>query len=511
MSSHFENSCRHGGRVSYSALETGFDRLAPETLVFPALLFEVLAQALLVHSPHDVLIGSLMNMADMAFHDLAAEYSNTGADLLALLGKRHIAIATIQAGLLRASFLKSEGKVIEAWHALGATIRDAQEIGLDTRRVASEKSLLGSEAPRQDSTTIGHKIWVVLHIWDVHMAVVLGRPIATVLQIENFAITIEDEGERRSLFSHWQTETDPPRPFDVILTGYNTAYRYFQDIHRLESNGAKPEDYATVESIHAAVKKNCENLPSWCCLENPNPKFDETPGYQWLPFAREGLFSLIHLVLLTLHRPYIFSVTKSRREALHAGIAILRAQERLFKLLKLYQCKTFGTVYASFDAIVLIAAICLAFPNEDHGLQAESLQAMKRGMQRLGIIAQSNSMAKSAHGVVWRLYRRLRQRLGLSEWDESPEPSMETSEWTQANGNVYVSIETPFDLSFDDILPPRPTHDLFYNHISATKLPSLETPGSLPLDTLPVDFTDNEEFEGVFNASFWDLMKDSHN
>ncbi len=33
--------------------------------------------------------------------------------------------------------------------------------------------------------------------------------------------------------------TDPPRPFDVILAGYNVAYRYFPDIHCLEQNGAR--------------------------------------------------------------------------------------------------------------------------------------------------------------------------------------------------------------------------------------------------------------------------------
>jgi hypothetical protein len=94
--------------------------------VFPA-LFQVLAHALLFH-PHDEFINSLMTMADMTFHDLAVEYSDSGAELLALLGKKDITVAMVQAGLLRASFLKSSGKVVEAWHVLGATIRDAQKL-----------------------------------------------------------------------------------------------------------------------------------------------------------------------------------------------------------------------------------------------------------------------------------------------------------------------------------------------------------------------------------------------
>lgn len=226
------------------------------TLVFPALLLQVLAHALLFHPPHDEMINSLMTMADMTFHDLGAEYSDTGSELLAILGKRVITVATVQAGLLRASFLKSSGKVVEAWHALGATIRDAQEIGLHTGLMVPEQSLVGPERESQNINLVGHRIWVVLHIWDVHMAVVLGRAIATDLQIDRFARTIEDDEMRRELFSHWQTETDLPRPFDIILAGYNVAYRYFKDIHQMEHNGAESRDYPIVERIHAAIKEN---------------------------------------------------------------------------------------------------------------------------------------------------------------------------------------------------------------------------------------------------------------
>lgn len=94
------------GKISYSDLQVNFGRLALETLVFPALLFQVLAHALLFHPPHDEKINSLMTMAGMTFHDLGAEYSDTGTELLALLGKKNINVAMVQAGLLRAFFFE---------------------------------------------------------------------------------------------------------------------------------------------------------------------------------------------------------------------------------------------------------------------------------------------------------------------------------------------------------------------------------------------------------------------
>ncbi|CAI7668375.1 unnamed protein product [Penicillium palitans] len=474
------------GNISYSELQAGLARLAVGTILFPALLFQVLAQALLFHSPHDDMINSLITMADMTFHDLGAEYSYMGAELLAVLGKKDITIVTVQAGVLRAAFLKSSGKVVEGWHTLGAAIRDAQEIGLHTGRII---------------------IWVILHIWDVHMAVVLGRPIATELQIDRFAGTIQDDEQRRELFSHWQTETDPPRPFDLILAGFHVAYRYLKDIHKLEHNGASPQDYPMVEHIHAAIETNLELLPPWCRLENPDTKFDRIHGCEWLPISREALSSLIHLVLLALHRPYIFSVAKSRTEALKAGISVLRAQERLFQQSQPHQCKVFNPVYASFDAIVLIAALCLVFPSENYERRSECIQVVERGMQRLGIIGQYNPMAKSTHGVVSSLYRRLMHRPETSETAERPGALFSNPEWISPDSDTVRYNGVPSEISIDVLLPPRPTHDLFFNHLSSTQVPLIETPDALAFDPLTVSVTDTWNFEGAFSdASFWNWM-----
>ncbi|KAJ5988173.1 transcriptional regulator family: Fungal Specific TF [Penicillium waksmanii] len=487
--------------ISYSDLQADVGSLALETFVFPALLFQVLAHALLFHPPDDQTISSLITMAGMTFHDLGGEYSDTGADLLARLEKKNITLSAVQAGLLRASFLKSSGKVIEAWHTIGAVIRDAQDIGLHTGRAVSDRSPVETKCKGEGVNLVGHRAWVVLHIWDVHMAVVLGRPIATDFQIDHFARTIGDEETRQNLFSHWQSETDPPRPFDIILAGYNVAYRYFKDIHQLENNGANSKDYSVVENISAAIKENLELLPSWCHLEHPDTKFDQLLGCQWLPVARDGLSSLIHFVILALHRPFIFSVANSRTEALKAGISILRAQERLFEQLEPRQRKVFNFVYASFDAIVLITALCFSFPEENHGQKAECIEIIEKGIKRLGIIGESNIMARSAHGVVCSLYLRLRHRLGIFEATQDA-----TATFTNPIG-IPSSNEKVSEFSFDAVLPPCPTHDLFFDHLSTTPLPFTDTLQTSVLDPFTANAADGLVFEGDFSDnSFWSLM-----
>ncbi|CAG7931722.1 unnamed protein product [Penicillium olsonii] len=490
------------GTISYSSLRTGISDLAPEMLVFPALLAQVLAQALLFHPPHDERIGSLMTMAEMTFHDLAAEYSDAGAEILETLGKNSLKIATVQARLLRASFLKSSGKVIEAWHTLGATIRDGQELGLHTGKAVSTPSPDGI-----NTSFIGHRLWVVLHIWDVHMAVVLGRPTATDLQIDRFASTIQDHAIRKDLFYHWKTESDNPRPFDIILAGYHVAYRYFKDIHSMEGDRANTQDYFLVERIHADIQKNLEHLPSWCRLDNPNPMFDQLQGCQWLPAAREGLSSLIHLVVLTLHRPYIFSVADSRTEALNAGLSILSTQQRLFEQSEPHHCKVFNPVYASFDAIVLIAALCLVFPSENIERRTECIEAVERGSKRLGIIAESCATAKSAHSVACGLYRRLRHINSVSDTPEARDPQNYSDMMSFSNHTVSSNGISPGFL-FGDVSPPRPTHDLFFDHLSGPQLPFIDQTHGIPFDPLTLETTE-WNFEGDFLAdSFWSRMNE---
>lgn len=497
-------------RASLPDFSGGLKTMSPDFKMLPALLFQVLAHALLFHPAEDDRLEGLLVITGKTLHDLAIEYSEIGANILSVLGKRCITLATVQAGLLRAAFLKSRGEVIEAWHDLGATIRNAQEIGLHTGRFAPNQTLNQVKVGERHAqeTYIGHKIWVVLHIWDIHMGVVLSRPITTQLRIDDFALSVKDEQKRRELFSHWQTDSDPPRPFDIILAGYNVAYRYFSDIHQLEQNGNRPEDYETIEKIHFELKENLDLLPSWCKLQSPDTRFDGFPGCQWLPMAREGLTSLIYLVFLALHRPFIFSMPASRTEAVKAGLIILESQERVFQQMDLYQCKVFNPVYASFDAIVLIAAICMSVLGHEFEKLDECVQAVERGTQRLGVIGQFNPMAKSAHRVAWNLCRRLQTRLRKTDSKNILETPSTLNTGSSSSSDKLLT-EGSLGLGFDQISPPHPMHDLLYDDLSVPQLPLTDPLTDLSFDPLNVDLTNSWDFEGNFSdTSFWNLINE---
>jgi hypothetical protein len=89
--------------------------LDSELRAFPALLFQVIATALLLLPEQpDATFDSLKFAGDMRFEDLAVEYSESGQALLDVLGKSQLSLTTVQAQFLRASFQKFTAKVTDA-------------------------------------------------------------------------------------------------------------------------------------------------------------------------------------------------------------------------------------------------------------------------------------------------------------------------------------------------------------------------------------------------------------
>jgi hypothetical protein len=93
----------------------GPEALAPDLKVFPALLFQIIATALLVlpKSLHES-FESLKYAANMTFEDLAIDYSESSMSILNLLGTKSLCTTSIQTGFLRSSFLKYTANVTES-------------------------------------------------------------------------------------------------------------------------------------------------------------------------------------------------------------------------------------------------------------------------------------------------------------------------------------------------------------------------------------------------------------
>ena len=157
----------------------------------------------------------------MSFDDLANDYSDSAMSIMSLLGKRHITIISVQTGFLRTSFLKNCGMVPESWHSISSTIRDAQEIGLhkDTAEPRKPDENPGDILNNLWIEQLRRRVWLILSLWDIHMALVLGRP-KTIDNCDgkpSFPIDAPIPIDRRAIAPAPRTNSDPPTPLSALL------------------------------------------------------------------------------------------------------------------------------------------------------------------------------------------------------------------------------------------------------------------------------------------------------
>lgn len=471
-------------QVSYAARSRPFN-LAPDVRYFPALLFQILAQSLLFQpAQHSNNLDDLKHTPDMDLADLAAEFSDAGCQVGAIFGIRDVTFVKVQAGLLRACFQKTTGLVVEAWHTLGGAIRDAQELGLHRLKASDEfKSVAGSEQARQIRT--GSKMWLILHLWDGHMAVVLGRPMATELNPDTVPFP-GLEANCRDTLCHVELTT----PFDVILCGYHAAYKYFRDIQNLDK--AADNAYEKVIALHSAISLNISCIPAWA--RSPRAHCDK--GHPRLSSACEILATEIYFTILALHRPFMFSHPWSRLEALKAAIRILDSQRRLFSSMEPQHYPAFDLVFATFDAVVIVSAAYIFFPGES----LEHLQASLRGvgwaLERLHAMKGRNKLAGSAYDVVAALHGKLLDRVTAAYG----EPALYTTEQDMVMPTSMMEVEPSCTIpqELENILPPQPLHDLvFQDYTSDSLMAELSGEATGSCITQPVT---DEAFWRVINS-----------
>ncbi|KAK9779007.1 hypothetical protein SCAR479_04243 [Seiridium cardinale] len=391
--------------------------IEPTLRSFPALLFQVLATALLaISDENDERFVSLKYAGNMTFEDLALDYSETGVATLSLLGKRQMTAPTVLAGWTRAAFLKYTSQVTEAWHQVGTAIRDAQEIGLHRDQFdpqpdpnATTEEALEAMWKAQSR----RKIWMTLVMWDLHTGAVLGRPtsidIRTVKRSSPVDAPIPIDRRKTPIFA--RGENDPPTPVTRALWGLEIM-RPLRDILDLEKEGPFPKDFSKVEKLHQELLDLQERTPPEFRLENPDTRFDHLPECHWLPLARPTLPQLISFNFMALHRPYIFTRPNSRHEALKASLEMLEAQSLHFKVLHPQQYKTFSLFFGTFDAIVMMASIYILFPKEHPELLNNALQHFQWGVERFEAMADRNRLAAAALGVLNAIYIRLKKAIG---------------------------------------------------------------------------------------------------
>ncbi|KAL8346280.1 hypothetical protein RB598_000268 [Gaeumannomyces tritici] len=410
--------------------------LSPTLRAFPAVLFQVAAMGLLSlgsDEPHPV-YDALKYAGDMTFEDVASDYSESGVAVLSLLGKRQMSLCTVQAGFIRCFFLKYMAQVTEAWHAIGAAIRDAQEIGLhredqDPRPVVTVAA--GVEGEGEDDAAaaavlrnqweVQHRrsLWHMLCLWDVHTGLVLGRPLTTDGDAQP-PFPVDCPVPTGGLEARSRTAVlprgpdDPPTPMTRNLWTVRLL-PLLREVARLEASGPCPRDFDRVDQIHREMEALEAQIPPCFRVDNPDTRFDDHPACRgWLRGVRTILPQLASFGYFVLHRPYVFTRPRSRAVALRACVDMLKGQRTQFEGMAPDEHRSFAVFFGTFDAIVLLATVFVLFPREHPDLLPDALQHFSWAVERFEVLSRRNNLARSAVAVLRAIWVRLQRSLARS-------------------------------------------------------------------------------------------------
>ncbi|EGX91098.1 Fungal transcriptional regulatory protein [Cordyceps militaris CM01] len=402
--------------------------LRPAMRFFPALLFQILATALLLLPPGtpDPVFDSLKYAGGMTFENLATDYSDSGAAIVNLFGKNALDEVTVQAQFIRALFQKYTARVIECWHGIAAAIRDAQELGMhrDSLDPKPEDSSVESILKNQWRILHRRKMYMMLVSWDINMAVFLGRPGSVVWAHGLPSLPVDAptplDCAKTPIESRDQA-VDPPTLItrQLFLFKIGEALRYVLD---LEPDGSHPKDFSKVDHVHQLMEALRDDTPAAFRLANPDRRWDEHPACAgWIHQSRLYLEQLHYFGIMALHRPYIFHRRASRVAALRAAVNMLGIQRQTFDGLPLIQWRGFHLFFGSFDAVVVIASIFILFPHESPELRDSAVRRFHWTIAKFEAIREHNSVARAAQGVLTAIRSRFIKAIGSGTPGPSPD------------------------------------------------------------------------------------------
>ena len=426
---------------------SGPQALPPDLRVFPAVLFGVVAIGLLALPEDDPAFESLKYARNMTFEDLAIDYSDASEAIVNLFGKKNLNVSTVLAHFLRAHFLKYIARVTESWHMISVATREAQELGMhrDSLDPKPEDSSIESILENQWQIQRRRNLYSVLMIWDINMAVCLGRP-----QMESrhspptppMDAPIPKDTSQTPVMPR-DDEKEPLTPITRNLY-WLKMIKPLRDIQDLEQEGSYPKDFAKVDRIHQAFMELEANMPPALRDQNPDTRWDGRPDTLWLREARSGLRQCHYFGLMALHRPYIFSRKQSRLEAIRASLGMLEVQKRDFEASEPISWRNFMNFFGSFDAIVLITSIYIVFPYEHPEFKNIALQHFHAAVERFSAMQQRNPLARSAQGVLKAILVKFTKAINNNNNNNTAPPSTVGAEGSATPASLHgTAVSTP--------------------------------------------------------------------
>lgn len=271
-------------------------------------------------------LGDPVEQITHHFHDAAEKLSKC-------FGPGKGGLMHVQQLFLSASWWKSESKFTESWHALGAAIREAQEIGLHRDSLARRCSDFEMEMRR--------RVWSLLFVWDWQISSWLSRP----LLIDQKSSKIQTPNLRID------TADNIPSPFTPVKLQYDIC------MNLLKLTEAERGDFRI---LLAEIENWMNTFPPVYSFHRPDISRDRE--FPWIKMQREYLHAMSFMFLLDPLKPCLTKTKRSKAEndfrpkAVDTCLRMLETAKRLFDMMFNDSSRAYIVTCAAFDPACLLTS-----------------------------------------------------------------------------------------------------------------------------------------------------------
>ncbi|KAF3032590.1 hypothetical protein E8E12_002145 [Didymella heteroderae] len=324
---------------------------------------------------------------------LTDRFSEAAEQLSQSFTASNTCIERVQEQFLKGAWLKSESKIVESWHALGCTIREAQELGID--RDANIEGL------SEFDIEIRRRIWALLYIWDWQMGAWLGRPNLIDQKNLNFKLpnlrldSSCSEPNLLSPFAHMALQASLGRRLNTIMGSA-------QSVDALSAN--------EIITIQAELDKFVDELPSIFRLQDPDTSLDAEHPY--FVFQRHQLHTVLYVTKLDFFKPFLTRARDDKKTdrddeframGIDLALDVLAVARRLFDHEFPINAKFHMVVFSIFDTSTILCSAIIHDRDSRLPRRDEVTNAIDGSLEMLHQLSMSTKLGASSYAFLYKL------------------------------------------------------------------------------------------------------------
>ncbi|KAF5020223.1 hypothetical protein F66182_7740 [Fusarium sp. NRRL 66182] len=324
---------------------------------------------------------------------LTIVYHQAATDLGRAIPVGQCHLLNIQWMLHSIYWYKSEARFVEAWHVIGAAVREAHELGLHRTSIAEGLSEFEREMRR--------RVWCILDCWDWQFASGLGRPTIidhTDINVEPPSLTLEDFSPSPLLHMKLQAEL----------------------VAQLAQRWGAPKNITSASDIQeykGQLERWMHAFPAVYDTDNPDTSKDLK--YGWIVHHRFYIHTMAYLMILNPMRAFMAQVYNKdspkdlldvRADAVKFSLRNLDTTVRWANQASYRDARFHFIIFSLFDtAAVLSTAI---IKDQDHTIprKDEIVDAVDNSIRLLKRLKTLSKTAKTSYDILIKMVQKMPRR-----------------------------------------------------------------------------------------------------